>query len=90
MTEQDWKALRHTLGILPLGLTRLELRVMEALSRHRDSSLTRLAATLQMTPASIQRDLELHLLRSGLITIDTNGRNLTKAGHAYLKELTAP
>jgi Holliday junction resolvasome RuvABC ATP-dependent DNA helicase subunit len=83
----DWQSLRNTLGVLPLGLTRLELRVLRVLEHNRDVTLTRLAASLQMTPASVRADLELHLLKTGLISINT-GRNLTSTGQAYLKLLT--
>lgn len=86
-TKDDWKNLRHTLGVLPLGLTRLELRVLQALEKNRDASLTRVAAILQMTPQSVRCDLELFLLKCGLISIDTSGRNLTQAGYEYLKSL---
>ena len=75
------------MGILPLGLTRQELRVLTALNSHHDSSLTRVAATLQLTPGAVQKDLELFLLRCGLMQIDTQGRNLTALGREYLKEV---
>lgn len=83
----DWNKLRTTMGILPMGLTRIELRVLQVLESHPDASLTRVAATLQMTPDMVRRDSELFLLRQGLIQIDTTGRNLTPAGRQYLKDL---
>lgn len=86
-TNNDWQQLSEILGVLPMGLTRLELRVMEILSRFRDCSLTRLAAAMQMSPSSVRNDLELYLLSSGLMKIDVNGRNLTGDGVNYLNKL---
>lgn len=88
-SQDDWKKLRNILGILPLGLTRLELRVLQALSNKRDVSLTHLASILQMTTQSVRQDLELFLLRCGLLSIDTNGRNLTNIGIEYLRNLNS-
>lgn len=85
--RDDWEELKKTMGILPLGLTRLELRVLQVLEKNKDCSLTRAAATLQMTPAAVQKDLELYLLKCNLMQIDTGGRNLTQAGRNYLKSL---
>jgi Holliday junction resolvasome RuvABC ATP-dependent DNA helicase subunit len=85
--RDDWDELKQVMGILPLGLTRLELAVLRVLEQHKDCSLTRAAATLQMTPAAVQKDLELYLLKCNLMQIDTGGRNLTQAGRSYLRNL---
>ena len=58
--QDDWDELKKVMGILPLGLPRLELAVLRVLEQHKDCSLTRAAATLQMTPAAVQKDLELY------------------------------
>lgn len=84
---KDWDALSRKLDILPLGLSRLELQVLRVLETRKDCSLTRVAATLGMTPASVQKDLELYLQKRALMEITTNGRNLTPQGYAYLKTL---
>jgi len=86
-TMKDWDALAKKLDILPLGVNRLELQVMRVLEAKHDCSLTRIAATLGMTPAAVQKDLELYLQKQGLMEITTNGRNLTPEGAAYLKAL---
>ena len=86
---QDWRALSSQLDVLPLGLTRLELQVLRILEVNRDCSLTRIAATLGMTPSSVQKDLELYLMKSSLLEIGTEGRNLTPQGAQYLKDLDA-
>jgi Holliday junction resolvasome RuvABC ATP-dependent DNA helicase subunit len=82
---EDWNKLSHRLDILPLGINRLELQVLRVLESRKDCSLTRIAATLGMTPASVQKDLELYLQRNALMEITTNGRNLTSQGFEYLK-----
>lgn len=84
-TLDDWTALRRKLGILPLGVNPMELRVLRVLQDRKDCSLTRIAATLMMTPVSVQKDLELYLQKRGLMEVATTGRNLTSQGYEYLK-----
>ena len=89
----DWDKLSRQLDILPLGVNRLELQVLRVLAARKDCSLTRIAATLGMTPAAVQKDLELYLQKRALMEITTNGRNLTPQGFEYLKavdKLLAP
>ena len=40
-----------------------------------------------MTPAAVQKDLELYLQKRALMEITTTGRALTAAGYEYLKQL---
>ena len=84
-TKDDWAKLSLQLDILPFGVNRLELQVLRVLEQRKDCSLTRIAATLGMTPASVQKDLELYLQKRGLLEISTGGRNLTAQGYDYLK-----
>lgn len=84
---EDWDSLSRQLDILPLGVNRLELQVLRVLSERKDCSLTRIAATLGMTPAAVQKDLELYLQKRALMEIATTGRNITARGHEYLKEV---
>lgn len=86
-TMGDWEVLSKKLGILPLGVNPLELRVLRVLQETRDCSLTRIAATLMMTPASVQKDLELYLQKRQLMEVTTTGRNLTAQGYEYLRAL---
>ena len=86
--NEDWENLRKRLSIHPLGLSGLELQVLNILGASKDVSLTRLAATMCMTPESIRRDCELFLLKNGLIEIQqSKGRNITPAGRMYLKAI---
>lgn len=86
-TAEDWEDFCKKLDILPFGLTRLECQVLRVLERAKDVSLTRLGATLGMSPEAVRRDLELHLLRRGLMEIKQSGRNITALGQGYLKAL---
>jgi Holliday junction resolvasome RuvABC ATP-dependent DNA helicase subunit len=83
--DEDWRHLSNTLDILPLGVNRLELQVLRVLAERKDCSLTRIAAVLGMTPASVQKDLELYLQKRALMEITVNGRNLTSQGYEYLR-----
>jgi Holliday junction resolvasome RuvABC ATP-dependent DNA helicase subunit len=83
----DWEKLRVALGILPLGINRQELRVLRVLQERPECSLTRIAATLGLSPTAVQRDLELYLQKMGLMEIATKGRTLTALGYEYLKAL---
>lgn len=84
---EEWQDMSSKLDILPLGLSRLELQVLRVLAERRDCSLTRIAATMGMTPASVQKDLELYLQKRALLEICVSGRNLTSQGYEYLKAL---
>ena len=83
----DWEDLRTTLGIAPLGLRAKEIEILRVLRDSRDSSLTRLGSKTGMTPESLRRDYELYLMKVDLMEISTAGRNITKQGKKYLKEL---
>jgi Holliday junction resolvasome RuvABC ATP-dependent DNA helicase subunit len=88
-TMADWQALSKRLDILPLGLSRHELQVLRILGSRRDSSLTRLAASLGMTPQAVRQDCELYLLSAGLMEISTGGRNISPKGQELLKQIDA-
>jgi hypothetical protein len=86
-TKKDWEVLKDSLGILPLGLSPIELQVLRILSNKKESSLTRLSAKTGLTKSCLQRDFELYLQKHDLMEISTAGRSLTKKGHDYLKEI---
>ncbi len=83
----DWDKLSRQLDILPMGVNRMELQVLRVLQQRKDCSLTRVAATLGLSPAAVQKDYELYLQKRGLMEITTNGRNLTPQGFEYLKAI---
>jgi len=86
--DNDWRKLRETLGIHPLGVTAVELQIMRYLSHSPDgTSLTALSAKTGMSRESLQKDCEIYLQKLGLMEIATTGRKITAKGLMYLKEL---
>lgn len=88
--KSDWLSLKNSLGILPLGLNRIELQILRILAAKKESSLTNLSAKTGLTRECIQRDFELYLQKQSLMEITTAGRSLTSAGSAYLMAHVAP
>jgi Holliday junction resolvasome RuvABC ATP-dependent DNA helicase subunit len=86
-SKKDWKALKHALGILPLGISRIELQILRALAEKKESSLTNLSAKTGLTVQCIRQDFELYIQKHNLMEITTGGRSLTSVGHKYLKDL---
>ncbi len=84
---KDWKALKHALGILPLGISRIELQILRALAQKKESSLTNLSAKTGLTVQCIRQDFELYIQKHNLMEITTGGRSLTSVGHKYLEDL---
>jgi Holliday junction resolvasome RuvABC ATP-dependent DNA helicase subunit len=86
-TVKDWKALKYALGILPLGISRIELQILRALAEKKESSLTNLSAKTGLTVQCIRQDFELYIQKHNLMEIATGGRSLTSVGHKYLEDL---
>ena len=84
---KDWKALKYALGILPLGISRIELQILRALAEKKESSLTNLSAKTGLTVQCIRQDFELYIQKHNLMQIATGGRSLTSVGHKYLEDL---
>jgi Holliday junction resolvasome RuvABC ATP-dependent DNA helicase subunit len=84
-TDSDWAYLKHNLAILPLGLSPIELQVLEFLDDRKNCSLTYLAAKTGLTKACLQRDFEMYLQKHNLMEITTEGRGITAKGKSYLK-----
>ena len=87
MTLKDWEDIKDELGILPLGINRIELQVLRALKEKKECSLTHLGAVTGLTVQCLRQDFELFLQKQMLMEITTNGRSLTTKGHKYLKEV---
>jgi len=85
--EKDWEHLKHSLSIQPLGLSPIELQLLNILSAKKDCSLTYLASKTGLTKGCLQRDFEMYLQKMNLMEITTSGRSITKTGHEYLKAL---
>jgi len=84
---KSWNDFSIKMGILPLGLSPLELKVLQTLGERSETTLTNLSAKTHMTRQSLQRDLESHLQRLNLIEVTPTGRKLTHAGKHYLENL---
>ena len=84
-SKGDWKIMLDELGILPLGVNRIELVVLRALKEKKECSLTHLAAKTGLTPQCLRQDFEMYLQKMNLMEITTSGRALTKTGHEYLE-----
>lgn len=86
-TRDDWAEISYQLGIAPLGLSPIEIQVLEELDKVKDCSLTHLAAKTGLTKACLQRDFEMYLQKMDLMQITTAGRAITKMGRDYLDEM---
>ena len=87
-TEFDfdgWNELKFHLGILPLGLSSIEVRVLAHLRDNNECSLTNIAAATGLTPQCIRQDFEMYLQKQGLMSIDTKGRSITSKGQKLLE-----
>ena len=82
---RDWAYLKHHLAILPLGLSPIELQVLNYLDGRKNCSLTYLAAKTGLTKSCLQRDFEMYLQKHNLMEITTEGRGITAKGKKYLK-----
>ena len=88
-TQKHWEKLANILGILPLGLNRIELQVLRFLSQVEECSLTNLAAKTGLTADCLRRDFEMYLQKMNLMKIDRAGRSITAKGRDYLEALSA-
>ena len=86
---KSWNDFSVKMGILPLGLSPLELKVLQTLGEKSETTLTNLSAKTHMTRQSLQRDLESHLQRLNLIEVTPTGRKLTIQCKNYLEALKA-
>ena len=74
------------LDVLPFGMTKIELRLLETLKRDGMLRLYNLAAKMQMTRSAIMNGIEVYLQKLNLIEVTQNGRRLTKDGEKLFNE----
>lgn len=84
-TRKDWDLFKDELGIEPLGLSPIEIQLLEILNDKPECSLTYLSAKTGMTKAAVQRDIEMYLLKNDLMEIGTGGRKITNNGRETLE-----
>jgi Holliday junction resolvasome RuvABC ATP-dependent DNA helicase subunit len=75
----DWQELCDLVGIKPYGLTNSEVEVLSILKDRGECTLNMLAAATGLSTTSIQKDVEMHLLRMGFMKIDKT-RQITEEG----------
>jgi len=68
-SNKDWLIMKDELGILPLGVNRIELIVLNALKQKKECSLTHLAAKTGLTPQCLRQDFEMYLQKMNLMEI---------------------
>ena len=82
---KDVQPLVEILDLFPLGLSRMEFDILKAIGSRECSSLTMLASKSGLSK-SAQQDMEMYLLKHGLIEIESaHGRKLTCAGQNFIK-----
>lgn len=87
-SNNDWSIFKDRLNIAPLGLSAIELQVLKILNAEGPCTLTNLSAKTLLSKECLQRDIEMVLLKLGLLSITTAGRMITVKGRSYLKNLT--
>ena len=83
----DWEDFRVKMGINPLGLSPMEIKVLRCLGEKAETTLTNLSAKTHLTRQSLQRDTEIYLQKVNLIEVTPTGRKLTPIGRQYLESL---
>jgi Holliday junction resolvasome RuvABC ATP-dependent DNA helicase subunit len=86
LDKNGWLEFKDKLSIYPLGLTEIELNVIKILKQYGELRLTNLSAKTNLTKSSLQKNVEMYLIRNSLIEITPTGRSLSKKGHDYYKE----
>ena len=84
--KEEWLRLRQILGIKPLGLTNIEIQILDILKERGPSTLQTIAAVTGMSRTAIQKDAELYLLQKALMKIDGT-REITRLGTEVLNEI---
>ena len=82
ITKQIWDSFSKTMGVGPLGLNNSEIKIIKAVGKKREASLTDVASVTGFDRSFIQRSLEAILVRKNLLTIDGK-RKLTADGWRF-------
>jgi len=84
---RDWEFVKRQLNILPLGLSNIELQILQIVNGRSLTSLTNLSARTGLSPEALRQDGEIYLLKNDLMSIEGRGRKITMKGAEYLKNL---
>ena len=85
-TKKDWEKMSHTLGIKPLGLSNIEIELLQILKERGNCSLQMLSAVTGMSRTAIQKEAELYLLKRGLMKINGQ-REISGKGMNILQKI---
>lgn len=86
MCHVEWGKMRNKFGILPFGLTNIEVQILRALNKRGACSLQMLSAITGMSRQAIQLEAENNLLRKGFMDIDGK-RKITNKGTKILEQI---
>ena len=84
--NDDWKALCNVLDIKPLGLSNIEVEILNILKERGSCSLQMLSAITGMSRTAIQRDAEVYLLKRALMQINGT-REITGKGMKVIETI---
>ena len=86
MCHNEWSKMKKKFGILPFGLTNIEIQILRALNKRGACSLQMLSAITGMSRQAIQLEAENNLLRKGFMDIDGK-RKITTKGTQILEQI---
>jgi Holliday junction resolvasome RuvABC ATP-dependent DNA helicase subunit len=84
--NEAWEKMKYTLGIKPMGLSNIEVEILDILNDRGDCTLQMLSSVTGMSRTAIQKDAEVYLLKKDLIKID-GLRKITSRGKNVLQKL---
>ena len=88
LDSREWGQIYRELQLRPKGLNNIEVKILKILKNNPNSSLTKVASMLQLTPQATRAYHETYLLRLGLLNIKAgSGRSLSHLGHKYLDSI---
>lgn len=84
--QQDWVEFKKLFNIYDLGLTSLEIQLLNFLKERGPQTLTAISAKLSVDAVTVRRNIELFLLSRNLIAIDGK-RHITGHGTKILEKI---
>ena len=84
--KECWKKMKYILGIKSMGLSNIEVEILNILNDRGDCTLQMLSSVTGMSRTALQRDAEIYLLKQGLIKID-GLRKITQKGKDLIKSM---
>ena len=84
-SKDDWGKMCKVLDIKALGLSNLEIEILNILKERGNCSLQMISAVTGMSRTAIQRDAEIYLLKRGLMKINGT-REITGKGLNVIKK----